>query len=76
MIMKTKERTYTIQLTEWELGQIVLALYAFDPSNKELEEWRESFEEEYEEDVVPLKRQEFHRFYLRLLKRYLKKETD
>lgn len=75
--MKVKERTYTIQLTEWELGQIVMALFAFDIMNhKEIQEWREHFEEEYEEDIVPLEREEFYNLYFQLLNRYLKKETE
>ena len=28
--MKVKEKTYTIQLTEEELGQVMLALFAFE----------------------------------------------
>ena len=75
-MMKTREKTYTIQLTERELGQIVLAMFAFDPTNKELQQWREWFEEEYEEVVVPMDRQEFYRLYDRLLNRYLGKEAD
>lgn len=75
-MMKTREKTYTIQLTERELGQVVLAMFAFDPTNKELQQWREWFEEEYEEVVVPMDRQEFYRLYDRLLNRYLDKEAD
>lgn len=76
VMMKTREKTYTIQLTERELGQVVLAMFAFDPTNKELQQWREWFEEEYEEVVVPMDRQEFYRLYDRLLNRYLGKEAD
>lgn len=75
--MKVKEKTYTIKMTEDELGQVMMALFAFDIMNyKEIEEWREHFREEYEEDILPLERREFYNFYFRLLNRYLNKETD
>lgn len=76
MNMKTKEKTHTVELTHDELGQIVMALFAFDLLNtREIEEWRERFWLEYEEDVLPLNWSEYYGLYHRFLDKYLG-ETD